>query len=385
GSAAACGSFNGRIDELRVLSKGLSGAEVRADYLRAGAFRAEVSTTAGQLWEVIAATAPHNGRYLALSGAPGSTAVETVTLYHLDLPESTTTLKGAGGTNQVKFVVSDRAGNEVTAGPYTVLKDTTVLQPSLFWMVPLSTQSIYLVASATDNFSGIKDFQFEISSSPVFAPPVSTSPWVETATYTFTSLLNSTTYFARVRARDNLLNTSIASRLDQVGGYPITASTSTFGSVFYSSASATPATAPQGDYVSMVRITLQMPPGATSKFLSLHVYKTGDLPPASIVEASVHQDGYNDGMFVSSVDVRLAGAALVNDEAFINLSAEGTAPDLTDTPKNYFVAFRLRPDAQPGKTDAAATPANVFGAEIVTVGAEIVPVGEVVPTQVRCL
>ncbi|MEK7746442.1 MAG: LamG-like jellyroll fold domain-containing protein, partial [Elusimicrobiota bacterium] len=265
GSAAACGSFNGRVDELRVLSRGLSGAELRADYLRAGAFRAEVSTTAGQAWEVIAATAPHNGRYLALSGAPGSTAVETLTLYHLDLPESTTTLKGAGGTNQVRFVVSDRAGNEVTAGPYTVLKDTTVLQPSLFWMVPLSTQSIYLVASATDNFSGVKDFQFEISSSALFNSSVSTSPWVETATYTFTGLLNSTTYFARVRARDNLLNTSIASRLDQVGGYPITASTSTFGSVYYSTAPVGSTVALQGAYTAMLKFTLAAPPRAPTQ------------------------------------------------------------------------------------------------------------------------
>ena len=350
GSAAACGSFNGRIDELRVLSKGLSGAELRADYLRAGAFRAEVSTTAGQAWEVIAATAPHNGRYLALSGAPGSAAVETMSLYHLDLPESTTTLKGASGTNQVKFVVSDRAGNEVTAGPYTVLKDTTVLQPSLFWMVPLSTQSIYLVASATDNFSGIRDFQFEISSSVLFNSSVSTSPWVESATYTFTGLLNSTTYFARVRARDNLLNVSIPSRLDQVGGFAIPAATSTFGSVYYATAPAAPASALQDSYVPMVKFTLQTPPGATSKFFYLRVRKTGNTADSSIVEASVHTDGNSDGVFQSTADVRQAGSPLVNGTALINLSAEGSTQQLNDTAKTFFVALRMRSDAPPGET-----------------------------------
>ncbi|MFA6030033.1 MAG: FG-GAP-like repeat-containing protein [Elusimicrobiota bacterium] len=341
GTATACGPFTGRIEELRVLDRALTAAEVSADYRQAGRIRASYSVDGGANWTLVSATAPVGGVRVAVSGGAGSRSAETVSLEGLSLVQSTTTATGGAGTDQVRFYIDDQAGNETVAGPYTVLVDTTVPQPSVATLFALSTTSLYTAVSATDSFSGIRDFQFETSSSSIFAPPVSTSPYTTSSTYSFTGLAAATTYYVRVRARDNLLNVSPVS---------VALATSTFGTVYFTTGAIAPASAMQNSDVPMLRFALAAPPASTSKFYSLRVRRSGTVPDAGIVRASIYNDSNGNGVFDGGVEVELAGAAFTAGEAFIDLASAGNTQNIDPSSKTYFLVYRMQTDAPPTAT-----------------------------------
>jgi|GEM_PF-4540823 hypothetical protein len=341
GTATARGAFNGRIDEFRILSRALSSAEIESDSRRAGAFRAEYSTDTGAHWTEVTSTAPASGPRIAYSAAAGSRAFETLRLEGLDLPESASSSTGAFGSNQIRFYAADQAGNEVSAGPFSILVDTSVPGPWIETLMAMSTTSLYAAASATDALSGILDYRFEASSSPVFAPPVSTSPYLSVSTYAFTDLAYATTYYVRVSVRDNLLNTSALS---------VTAATSTFGTVFMTTAASAPGGVLQGEAAAMLRFSLSTLPMASSRLRGLRVRHSGTAPDSALSKASLYKDNDSDGLFDPVQDVELAIGYFSAGEALIDLEATGNGQDLDSTPKIFFLVYGIRSDAPPNST-----------------------------------
>ncbi|MBI5244562.1 MAG: VCBS repeat-containing protein [Elusimicrobia bacterium] len=364
GTATDCGAFRGRIDELRILAKALSAAEVDSGYRLSGAFRVSYSSDGGANWTVVTATAPAWGPHLVLSGPPGSTAPQTLRLENFSLAQSTILATGAYGTNQVVFSVSDQAGNEATAGPFTVLVQTSVPQPILTSLTPRSTESIFATAIATDPLSGVMEYRFEASPNKTFAPPVSTSPWVAVSTYlptallgwasassyTFTGLASATTYYVRVTVHDNLSNLSPPSDVGKVAGFAVDAATSTYGSVFFSTKSVAPASALQNTDVAMLKFMLATPLGSSSQFYSLTVRKTGTAPDAAMQKALIAIDNNGDGIYTKGVDAVLAEAPFTNSVATLSLAAAGNSENLGPALKTFFIAYRVTTDAQPGLT-----------------------------------
>ena len=251
------------------------------------------------------------------------------------------------------FTVADRAGNELSAGPFAVLVDTSVPAPIITSLTALTTRSLFVTARATDALSGIKDYLFEVAQTNLFAPPVSTSPWVAESSYTFTDLVNSTTYFVRVRVRDNLLNVSATSQLDIVddviGGNG--ASTSTYGSVYCSTESVVPEMALQNNDVNMLKFTLATPVGANSEFYSLRVRRTGTV-------LAVEQSANPPKLYVAKALILNESGGQLAEASFqpgvsttvISLAAAGNTELLTEAPKTFYLAFRMSADAQPGAT-----------------------------------
>ncbi|MBI4424733.1 MAG: hypothetical protein HY554_13455, partial [Elusimicrobia bacterium] len=146
------------IDELRVLSSTLSASQIAEEYRRTLNYRVEYSTTQGSLWSVVQATwapAGYGGPWLSFGGPHGATAASTLRVNNLTFERTLSTMSvGAAATNQVKFTVSDVAGNTLTAGPYAVIADTIApratpipvsptfgtfvaqSQPTLSWQLP---------------------------------------------------------------------------------------------------------------------------------------------------------------------------------------------------------------------------------------------------------
>ncbi|MFH1723823.1 MAG: FG-GAP-like repeat-containing protein [Elusimicrobiota bacterium] len=348
--------LNGMLDELRVFGAALSAAELAVERAAAQSF-ALYSTDEGNRWTVVSSTvpSPSAGPRLAFTGASGSTGIETVRIEGLELIESssTATCGGVGAclaTNQVRFFVPDRAGNLLEAGPFSILVDTSVPLPVLNSLTPLTTESLYVEATAVDNLSRpIKDFLFEASTSTDFSASASASGFIAPGTginipskssYTFTGLLEATTYFVRVTARDYLLNVSTPS---------VSLSTSTFGSVFFTTASVAGAGIPQNTSGAMLRFTLANKAG-TSRFDTLRV-KLSTHSTASggdITKAHVYADTNGNDTFEPQQDTSLAGAAFVSGVADIDLA--GNSQIITVTTSTYFVAYQMAPEATVGDT-----------------------------------
>ncbi|MBI2362851.1 MAG: VCBS repeat-containing protein, partial [Elusimicrobia bacterium] len=219
------GFFSGDIDEVKVLGYAADSQEVAADYARGvpGRFCVEYSTTAGQAWNVVSATFPAAGfPYVSQTGPDGAVGAETVIVKDLVLTHSTTTAVGAAGTNLLRVLASDRKGNFVLAGPFTVIVDTVAAaavstptlpspgvfvstRPSFAWDGPSTATAAGMGAAAS--FLLEVDDQADFSS-PVIA--VSTPVVAASSAATFTrgvyvstfSLAHGTTYYWRVRARD---------------------------------------------------------------------------------------------------------------------------------------------------------------------------------------
>jgi len=130
--------------------------------------------------EYVNALAAHNGRLYAgvgfsyqdgdilsfspvavssVTGADGSTGLETLSVA-LDLAASTNTqtcggVSPCGATNQVKFVVTDMAGNPEIAGPYAVLTYTP--NPSAAEVTATYSTGSWLNASSITFTSGFRD------------------------------------------------------------------------------------------------------------------------------------------------------------------------------------------------------------------------------------
>lgn len=139
----ADGFFDGLIDEPRVfnnsvscpLCNGTPAEEIALDYAAGLGWLplVQVSTTGGATWVTVASSNPAASPRWSLGGAAhGQTTAASFSLINYDLTTSTSALTGAAGTNQVRYYLTDRAGNEMAAGPFTVLVDTTAPVSSAF-------------------------------------------------------------------------------------------------------------------------------------------------------------------------------------------------------------------------------------------------------------
>ncbi|PJA17035.1 MAG: hypothetical protein COX66_05895 [Elusimicrobia bacterium CG_4_10_14_0_2_um_filter_63_34] len=337
--------FVGDLDEIRIFSRALTVAELLQERSERG-YTVEYSTTAGASWSVAATTFSATGR-LASSGADGSIALETLSLQAAMLAESTNTFvcsgtDPCGATNQVRFFAPDRAGNIKIAGPFAVLVDTSVPLPLLTSLTPLTTDTLYATASASDNLSGLDAFNFEASTSAAFAFPVSSSGFIADSTFTFTGLLNASTYYVRVMTRDLVLNVSTPA---------VALATSTFGSVFYSSFSAAPPSALQDGLVSILGFTLQTKAGVSSGFNGLTVRRFGTSADADVEEVRVYRDnGDQSFSSVSDIDISPGGSILIASAVAVNFPVGEV---LTVNKSTYFVVYKMASGAGVGLTVGA--------------------------------
>jgi hypothetical protein len=335
-------NYNGSIDEVKIFKRVLTREEIVAESHERG-FSVEYSTTAGQSWSVAASTYGAGAR-LAHTGADASLGLETLSLEAAAFTESTHTVVCSGtdpcaATNQVRFFAPDRAGNIRSAGPFAVLVDTSVPLPVLTSLTPLTTETMYVTATATDSLSGLDAYNFEASTSSGFGFPVSSSGFIADSTFTFTGLLSASTYYVRVIARDAVLNVSTPS---------VVLTTSTFGSVFYSSFSATPAGALQDGLVSILGFTLNTKQGVSSGFTGVTVNRTGSSSDADVEDVRVYRDD-GDQTFSAATDVNVgpAGIVFVDSQAVVNLPV---SESLTVAHSTFFVVYKMAGDAAVGET-----------------------------------
>ncbi|MCM2303178.1 MAG: right-handed parallel beta-helix repeat-containing protein [Elusimicrobia bacterium] len=121
-------SFRWSYEKDGTLSQGLDSAWIDDVVFPGSAYVVSYSSDAGATWRVASATVTTALPYVALTGAEGSTAQETLTAYGLDFAHAPSPVTCAGtapcaATNQVIFSAADRTENE-SSGPYAVSVDT---------------------------------------------------------------------------------------------------------------------------------------------------------------------------------------------------------------------------------------------------------------------
>ncbi|MBI3296976.1 MAG: hypothetical protein HYZ75_02340 [Elusimicrobia bacterium] len=174
-----------------------------------GTFSAQLSTDAGAGWRTITATAPGAGPFVAVGGSEGSLSAQTLTVKDLVLANSTNAAvcggAGAcGATNQLVFLISDRAGNSVSAGPFAVVVDTRVGTPAAAALT--ADTSTQLTLQWTDLSIQEDDFHIalETAENPTaeFAVSATTDkPGTGSSmSKALAGLSPNTTYYARVRS-----------------------------------------------------------------------------------------------------------------------------------------------------------------------------------------
>lgn len=271
-----------------------------------------------------------------LTGADATGSSQTLTTTNLSFAQSlsTATCAGAWGcsaTNQLVFSASDLAGNAAELGPYAVIVDSGAPQPQFLDLIPLSTSTIQVdLVPVTADLAGVKDYQFFISSSPSFAAPVTTTPYVATSSYVFTGLEEVTTYYVRAAVEDNLLN---------VSPYSVTEATSTTGVMFFSTQNIATPTVLQGLLAPMTEFTLYTAAGnPPAIFNALTVNRVGGLD-SDVTEVQVWADSIGNGVFSSTQDVLLGQAPFVSGQAVVSLGAN--ARNVSSTPQNFFIVYEI--------------------------------------------
>lgn len=282
----------------------------------------------------------------SLTGSDGSLAQQTLSAVSLNLAQSTNTTTCAGvspcgATNQVMFTISDRAGLVRTAGPYAIIVDSTPPVIDVTSLTP-SSNTIFVTALGADYPAGVRDYNFEASSSPLFAFGVSSTNFISASTYTFTNLPGGTTYYVRVTARDQVFNVSAPS---------VVRATTTLGSIFYVGTDVAPASAVQGSLISAVRFTLNTNPLETGSFTSLRVRRTGTATDADVAGVKIYLDSVADGVFNPGQDTEIGSAVMSGGMALVNLG--GNAQPVTSTPRTFFVVYQLHSEAVVGDTIGA--------------------------------
>ncbi|MCX5789255.1 MAG: hypothetical protein NTX64_12220 [Elusimicrobia bacterium] len=296
----------------------------------------------GAVWRIspVAAT---------LSGTDGTTSAQSLTATGLNLVSSTNAVTCGGvspctATNQVVFTASDLAGNVLTAGPYAVLVDTVGPTATLTALVA-SGDSITAWASAGGSASGLRDFNFELSTSASFGAGESSSDFVTDSNFTFTGLQAGTTYYARVTARDQLLNLGPASPVLSTMTVPVAAA-----NLYVSAADVAPAAALQGSHVPVLHLTFQTDPGLSTTWSSLRVLSTGTAQDSDIGAVQVYADAGGTGVFDPVADP-LVGAGVVS--AGSSLVTFATPPAVRSTPSSYFIVYHLSAVSTVGATVGA--------------------------------
>lgn len=220
------GFFDGMIDELVVRSFAATPEQIAADYeaTKGGRFVVEYSTTAGNDWNVVSATYASGGLpYVALTGAPGSISPEVLSVHELSLRSSTSSATGSGATNQVRFGIIDRGGNQLIAGPYSILVDTIAatmlstptypangayvgVQPNFNWDGP-STAAVAQAGNVLFILQVDDDNNFASPEISISTPAVTASTQaaiLQGAYISTTTLADDTTFYWRVMTPGNI-------------------------------------------------------------------------------------------------------------------------------------------------------------------------------------
>jgi hypothetical protein len=271
---------------------------------------------------------------LSLTGVDGSISAQTLKIQGMALNQATSSIVcggvyPCGATDQLAFTVSDRAGNTRAFGPYAVLVDTSPSPPQINSLTSFTTDSITVVLyPVQDNLSGIKDYQYYLSTTSNFAAPVTTSPFAGTTTYTFAGLAQVTTYYIRAVAQDNLLN---------ISPYSVTGATQTIGVMFFSTYDITTPNALQGIDTPMMKVSMYTAPGPNAIFNQIQITRSGGVD-ADVTQAELWVDNNDGGNFGLNA-VELAVAPFVGGLATINLG--GNTQNIGTTPQNYFVLYNI--------------------------------------------
>ncbi|TPW21742.1 MAG: hypothetical protein FD126_386 [Elusimicrobia bacterium] len=334
-------SFTGFIDEVRVFSAALSTAQVQSE-MNGSPLAVFFSTNAGVSWSAAASTHPAGPR-LSFTATPGSTGAELFKAIDLPLASSTNTLtcgqvSPCGATNQLLLRMPDRAGSVRTMGPFAVIVDTTGPVPLATSLTPLSTDQLLVTSTATDNLAGVRDFNFEASTSAAFALPLSSSGFITQTTWTFTGLLDATTHFVRVWSRDQVLNISTPS---------VSVATATFGTVTLTTAAAAPGSALQGGRTPMVTLRLNTKTGSTSRLKTLTVRKTGTAFDSEVTQVELYLDSDGDGVFSGGDTVQAANTLTLNEAALVLAGAGSPISVLVST---FHVVFQMSGEAFTNRT-----------------------------------
>ncbi|MBI4801427.1 MAG: hypothetical protein HY796_02775 [Elusimicrobia bacterium] len=306
-----------------------------------GAFSVQYSTNAGAAWTTIVSTLAGAGPYLAWTGTHGSTAAQTLTAYNLAVIQSTNaqTCSGApcGATDQLRFNLADRVGNAITAGPYSVLTDTTLPTGVTAAATGIGDYTVSVLAWASDALSGVKDYNHELALSIDFDTGYSSSNFTGTA-YSFTGLSDGATYYLRSYARDNAYNLSA----------PSTAvSTMTSGIVYFTAQDAAPAQLAQGTSAAFLIFDLNANPGRSTYLQQVKVARLGNIPDADISAAYIYQDD-GDGSFGAG-DSQIGSALVTAGTATINVTPQFIAGAV----RRFFVVYKLSSSVGVGKTVGA--------------------------------
>ena len=227
----------------------------------------------------------------ALTGSDGTAAAQTLTARGLNLVQSTNTqtCNGAspcGATNQVKFTVTDMAGNVRAAGPYSVIVDTTP-PPVSISLSAVDGALTVVYSTGPDAFSGLPalPYRVEISTASDFSAIKASTNWTADLSSTFTGLAPGT-HYARVWARD------IAGALNVSSG-----SISVGGTVYLSvSQSPAPASSMQGQPAPAMAVQLRTS-GHTDQWTGIRLTRSGDISDSDVNQLLVYKDSNGDGVF----------------------------------------------------------------------------------------
>ncbi len=307
-----------------------------------GTFSVQYSSNSGSSWGTVTSTDIGAAPYLAWTGSHGSTASQTLTALNLSLKQSTNTqtctAAPCGANNQVKFTLADRVGNSRTAGPYSVLVDTTLPAGITGAVTGIGDYTVGVLASASDALSGVKDYNHEASMSAAFDSGVSSSNYTAAA-FTFSGLYDGATYYLRSTARDNAYNLSAPSTV---------VSTMTSGIVSFTAQNAAPATLLQGTSTAFLIMDIQTNPGRSTFLQQVRVAKLGNIPDADIASAYLYMDDGN-GTFGTG-DSQMGLALVTAGTATISIIPQ---QQITSAGKRFFVVYKLSNYVEVGRTVGA--------------------------------
>jgi len=334
--------LDGRIDELRAYGVPLAAPEIDME-MRLPRFFVMYSTTAGSSWRAVESTSPVSAGFLSYGGTPANADLRAG---GLDLTESTNTVvcgqaSPCGATNQLHFFAADEAGNIRQAGPFAILVDTSVPAPQITSLTPLSTDTLYVTSTATDNLTGIDGYLFQASTDALFEKAVSSSGFIAASTYTFSGLASGSTYYVRLITRDQVLNFSTPT---------VVIGTATFADVAYSTTGlVVPPTAIQDGEVPMLGFWLRTNPGEPTFFDRIRVRRTGNCDDEDVERVRIYKDN-GDGAFITADDTFLAEELLVSSAALVDLAGASVSQSLSVEKSTFFVVFKMAAGAGVGDT-----------------------------------
>ena len=231
----------------------------------------------------------------------------------------------------------DLAGKTaVSPDVFHVWKDTTPPTAALTgFSVNITTLS--LSAGGADTRSGLKDYHFEVSPSEDFSSGVSSTNYTASNLAVFANMLEATTYYARVKTRDNAYNES---------AYSAVLSTITRGLVYVSSQSLAPINVLQGADAVMLSVDLVSNAGSIAALQRIDLSRTGTATAADFVSVKIYRDNNANGL-VDGGDTLLGSAGFSGTNASVNMS-----PPLTvnNTPVKLLVVYSFSAGAAVGAT-----------------------------------